>query len=74
MAFESIDQSSSSWLERPCEVIEVYQVIGGMAKDIAPSRNGFSMAFFHDCWEVITEDIMKVFYKFHFVGKLKKKS
>jgi len=31
----------------------------------APGPGGFSMAFFQNCWEVLTEDIIEVFKEFH---------
>lgn len=47
-------------------------MIGGMVNNKAPVPDGFSMAFFHDCWEVVRENIMKVFNEFHSFGKFKK--
>ena len=31
----------------------------------ASGPNGFSMAFFQTCWDVVRKDIMKVFSAFH---------
>jgi hypothetical protein len=31
----------------------------------APSPTDYSMAFFQVCWDVLKEDIMKVFHDFH---------
>lgn len=36
-----------------------------MSGDKASGLDGFSMAFFSTCWEVIKEDIMEVFQFFH---------
>jgi len=36
-----------------------------MHRDKAPSPDGFSMAFFQDCWDVIKPDLMWVFLDFH---------
>lgn len=44
--FDQLDFYAVSWLERPFEENEVYQVVSGMCKDKAPGLNGFSMAFF----------------------------
>lgn len=60
------------WLKRPFEEDEVFQEILGMAKDKAPGPDRFSMAFYHVCWDVVGEDIMKVFYEFHSFGKSEK--
>jgi retron-type reverse transcriptase len=40
-------------------------VVKGMHRDKAPSPDGFSMAFFQDCWDVIKPDLMWVFLDFH---------
>lgn len=36
----------------------------------APGLDGFSMVFFQSCWDVLKEDLMKVFLEFFLVGKL----
>jgi hypothetical protein len=36
-----------------------------MDRDKAPGPDGFSLAFFQDCWEVVKGDIMAVFADFH---------
>lgn len=36
-----------------------------LSGDKTPGPDGFSMAFFQHCWEVIKEDVMEVFYYFH---------
>jgi hypothetical protein len=54
------------------EESEVLQVVKGMNSDEAPCLDGFTMAFFQVCWEVIKEDIMGVFYNFHTRSKFGK--
>ncbi|XP_041016198.1 uncharacterized protein LOC121258722 [Juglans microcarpa x Juglans regia] len=34
-----------------------------MARDKAPGSDGFSMAFFQECWEVVKGDVMSVFHE-----------
>ena len=34
-------------------------------RDKAPGPNGFTMALYQECWDVIKEDLMKVFHEFH---------
>jgi len=36
-----------------------------VSRDKAPGLDGFSMAFFKDCWDVIKSDLMKVLLDFH---------
>lgn len=35
-----------------------------MAKDKFPGFDGFSMYFYQECWDIIKEDLMKVFVEF----------
>lgn len=59
--FDSISESDASWLERAFEEEEVRKVVSTMNSDKASGPNGFSMAFFQACWDVVSVDIMKVF-------------
>jgi hypothetical protein len=43
-----------------------------MKGDKAPGPDGFFMAFFQKCWEVIKKDLMAVFKEFHETGKFEK--
>lgn len=53
---------------------EVLDVVKGMVRDKASSPDGVSMAFFQDCWDIVREDVVKVFFffLFHAYMKLKK--
>jgi hypothetical protein len=70
--FDSISESDASWLERSFEEEEVRKVVSTMNGDKALGPNGFSMAFFQACWDVVSVDIMKVFYDFHGRGLFEK--
>ncbi|XP_035544681.1 uncharacterized protein LOC118348042 [Juglans regia] len=72
LAFEVIDQYSMDWVERPFEEEEVKRVIRNMNKDKAPGPDGFTMAFFQVCWEVVREDVMLVFQEFFSHGRFEK--
>jgi hypothetical protein len=48
-------------LDRPFELDEVVQVLKGLQGDKAPGPDGFSMAFFQKCWQVVETDVMAFF-------------
>jgi hypothetical protein len=70
--FEVLNEDEASALEAPFLEREVKDVVFGMDGNKAPSPDGFSMAFFQACWEVLKEDIMAVFSDFHARGKFEK--
>jgi hypothetical protein len=69
LSFDSILENEASWLERDFEEEEVRKVVAAMDDDKPPGPDGFSMAFFQACWDVLKVDIMKVFSDFHASGK-----
>lgn len=71
--FYSIDEAEATWLERPFEEIEVLEVVKGMTSDKAPGLDRFTMAFFQTYWDVIKDDVMRVFQDFHARDKFEKK-
>jgi hypothetical protein len=72
LSFDTILESEASWLERPFEEEEVRKVVFALKGDKAPGPDGFSMAFFQACWEVLSPDIMEVFSDFHERGAFEK--
>ena len=44
---------------------EIHQAIFQVDKDKAPGPNGFTIVVFQECWDVILEDLMRVFSEFH---------
>jgi hypothetical protein len=59
-----LDAVEASSLEFPFRENEVLEVVKGMNHEMAPGPDGFSIAFFQDCWDVIKKDIMGVFPDF----------
>jgi len=59
-------------LELPFEEREVLEVVKSMNQDKALGPEGFPLAFFQDCWDVIKSDIMGVFTDFHAYNKFVK--
>jgi CHAT domain-containing protein len=72
LAFDSLDEVEASSLELPFVEKEVLEVVKGMNRDKAPGPDGFSIAFFQDCWDVIKTDLMGVFLDFHTHSKFVK--
>jgi hypothetical protein len=72
LEFEMLSLDEAARLEDPFEEREVREVINRMGRDKAPGPDGFSLAFFQDCWEVIKGDFMAVFADFHAHGKFVK--
>jgi hypothetical protein len=72
LEFDMLSSYEASSLEEPFQEREVWEVIKGMNGDKAPGLDGFSMAFFQECWEVIKGDFMAVFAEFHERGKFVK--
>jgi hypothetical protein len=58
-------------MERALEEREVFKVVKDMNGEKAWGPNGFPMAFFQSCWDVLKKDIMEVFLEFQ-QGKFKK--
>jgi hypothetical protein len=72
LEFEALSMDEAACLEDPFEEREVREVTNSMDRDKAPGPDGFSLAFFQDCWEVVKGDIMAVFADFHSHGKFVK--
>jgi hypothetical protein len=60
ISFDSILKFEASWLERAFEEEEVRKVVSAMNGNKELGPDGFSMAFFQACWDVLSLDIMKV--------------
>jgi hypothetical protein len=65
ISFDSILESEANCLERAFEEEEVRKVVSAMVGDRTPKPDGFSMAFFQACWNVLRGDIMVVFRDFN---------
>jgi len=60
-----LDAAEASSLELPFQEWEILEVVKSMNKDKASGPDGFSIAFFQDCWNVIKTDIIGVFRDFY---------
>jgi hypothetical protein len=68
----SIDEGKRVWMERELAEEKVWEVVRKMKGDKASRPDGFSMALFQKCLEVIKKDLMAVFKEFHETGKFEK--
>jgi hypothetical protein len=69
LVFDQILDHEAGWLEREFDEEEVRKTVMAMEGDKAPGPDGFSIAFFQICWEVVKEDVMKIFKEFYDEGK-----
>ena len=55
-------------MDSPFTKEEIYKTIFQLDKDKALGPDGFTIAVFQDCWDVIKEDLVRVFAEFHSSG------
>ncbi|RVW63722.1 hypothetical protein CK203_052746 [Vitis vinifera] len=60
-----ISEESASRLDSPFIEEEISKAIFQLDRDKAPGPDGFTIAIFQDCWDVIKEDLVRVFAEFH---------
>lgn len=70
--FAKISEERAAWLEREFEEEEVQLVVFNLGQDRAPSRDGFSMAFFCHFLDIVSDETMVFMREFHGRGKLSK--
>ena len=71
-AFSMISTEDAAWLERPFGEEEVVGVLKAFNGDKAPGPDGFPMAFFQSCWDVVHNEVMESIKYFHEVGTFTK--
>uniref|UniRef100_A0A2N9GAG5 Reverse transcriptase domain-containing protein n=1 Tax=Fagus sylvatica TaxID=28930 RepID=A0A2N9GAG5_FAGSY len=72
MPFATIGEADSRLLERTFDKEEVCGVLRDLQGDKAPGPDGFTMAFFQHCWQVLQDDIMRFFEEFYEQGQFEK--
>jgi len=72
LEFPMISGDNAVWLERPFEEVEVFEVIQNFNGDKSLGPDGFPMAFFQACWEILKSDLMVVFHHFYARGQFEK--
>ncbi|WMV14449.1 hypothetical protein MTR67_007834 [Solanum verrucosum] len=68
----TIDEDDNNQLMAPFEAQEILEGIKACAGDKAPGPDGFSMAFFSQCWEVIKKEVVAAVQNFHEEGVFEK--
>lgn len=70
--FEPIKQQIAFWLGRFFKEIEVHVVMRKLIKDKVLGPDRLFVGFFQFRWNVVNEDLIKVFEKLFSVGRFKK--
>jgi hypothetical protein len=65
LPLDSIREMDRAMLERKFEKEEILHVLQEANGDKAPGPDGFTMAFFQQCWRVVEADVLAVFDEFH---------
>ena len=63
-----ISEESASRLDSPFFEVEIYNAIFQLDRDKATGLDGFTIAVLQDCWDVIKDDLVRVFAEFHNSG------
>ena len=63
-----ISGESASRLDSPFSEEEIFTAIFQLDRDKAPGPDGFTIAVFQNFWDVIKEDLVRVFVEFHSSG------
>ncbi|RVW79808.1 LINE-1 retrotransposable element ORF2 protein [Vitis vinifera] len=62
---QEISLSEADALELPFTEAEIYAALMGMNGDKAPGPDGFTVAFWQNCWEIVKEDVLDMFKEFY---------
>lgn len=65
LSLPQLGEDQAVRLERPFDEEKVKKVVRILDGDKVPRPDGFTIAFYKACWEVIKEDLMLVFHDFH---------
>lgn len=65
-----LEECDNIFLEVTFTEVEVRAAIWACASNKSPGPDGFTFAFFKNCWEIIKKDVMAAMEEFHRNGKL----
>ena len=72
LTFQSINEDEASKIENPFTNEEVFTALSNLNEDKSPDPEGFTMAFWKFSWDIVKEDIMRLFKDFHDFGEFVK--
>ena len=72
LPFMRLASIEAEWLEVPFVEGEVFAALLDLGKDKAPGSDGFTMAFWLFCWDLVKVEIMGFFKEFHERGRFVK--
>ena len=66
--FKELGEGSASSLEVEFSEEEIFAALSSCCGDKAPGPDGFTMAFWLFCWDVVKSEILELFREFHLHG------
>lgn len=69
---KAISEQSTTWLERAYTIEEIKSSVFALPNDKAPSPDGFPIAFYQECRNIIKDDLFSFFSEIHSNGKIPK--
>ena len=65
LLLKQISHLEAEALELPFYELEIHAALMGMNEDKAPGPDGFTVAFWQSCWEIVKEDVLDMFKELH---------
>ena len=63
--FTSLGAEEATHLERPFSEEEVVVALNQISGEKAPGPDGFTLAFFHHCWDVVKKEVLESIQEFY---------
>jgi len=72
LSYDTILDEDASNLLMDFSEDEVWQAITNLGEEKAPGPDGFNIAFFQHCWDIVKGEVMGLFSEFHSKGVFEK--
>ncbi|RVX05297.1 LINE-1 reverse transcriptase-like [Vitis vinifera] len=72
LQFKQLSSREADGLEVPFSVEEIHSALMEMGGDKAPGPDGFSVAFWQECWDFVKEEVVEMFKEFFEHGSFAK--